>query len=273
MDKPVIKVGGRKAMSLQRKEKASPAAIPVDREVEVRLPSVELISELNEQALQVIVAELKIIFDSEELTNDQKIARCVTVLSNASSEFEQDNVHQTVIPIEATKPDIEWEIPQEKQATDDVFLENLFPQGDDFTFELINFFYEELQDTESTEEVKKLAILLKPSWQQLMDLRKDGKFEDFETMQQYHKLLSSFLKDIVHVAIPFKKRLLLFLAQNVNSLSSTFQFVSPENAVSVEPMFHNVVESNGTRIKAGLSYLVVRKANKQTVVKADVVTY
>lgn len=138
--------------------------------------------------------------------------------------------------------------------------------------ELTALFIQNLEENNTDSEIIALAEVTSKHWDNIQRKKRayDGQFT---AIQDIHQALASFLDDIRNIQNPFRKPLLSWVARWCNTGLEQYEFVSPEHFAKVDPNYHNVVESNGSRIKCGLSFLLIRKENRQVLIKADVITY
>lgn len=92
-----------------------------------------------------------------------------------------------------------------------------------------------------------------------------------DRMNAIHSELTHILQHISGLYTAQRRDVLIELAKIANSYLDEYEFVSPEHTLNVDPTLHNVAGLGGTEIKEGLSYSVIRKDTRKTVIYADVV--
>ncbi|MEZ4986287.1 MAG: hypothetical protein R2795_14815 [Saprospiraceae bacterium] len=260
--------------NIKRVERPNHGLLP-DKLVEIRF-SKGAISRIPNELSDKLINNLQGVLDITEKTNPEKILMIVDFIASL---VETDTLSSTtttdnpVVPLSDMRSidlhNIEWEITQSK----DINWGDFFSPNNPASDKLILFFEDEYLHADNQEGVIKLAQILAPYWEALSNAPSELANESFDILISYQSRLAEYLKATVSLQIPTRKRLLAYLGSYLTELSAYYQFISPENASTVDPAFHTVVESQGTRIKVGLSFLVVRKSNKQVVIKADVITF
>ena len=147
-----------------------------------------------------------------------------------------------------------------------------FVNNQELSIEILEIFEEYPQEIESSETLKFARIFVN-HWQPILPLLSETIYDELVWVKKLNQALRDFLQNIEDLKPSARKSILFWAAKQCNARLSMFEFISPEAYVKVEPAYHNVIDSSGGRIKTGLSYLIVRKQNKQVVFKADVKTY
>lgn len=96
----------------------------------------------------------------------------------------------------------------------------------------------------------------------------DDEPRNIDTIQN---ALRKLLEKISGKHIAERRTLLDATATYVNRLFTNFEFISPEQSLQVDPSIHNAKGVGGSRIKEGISFAVIRKANRQTYQFAEIV--
>lgn len=96
----------------------------------------------------------------------------------------------------------------------------------------------------------------------------DDEIQNIDTIQ---KALRILLQKISGKHIAERRTLLDATANYINKLFTNFEFISPEQSLQVDPSIHNAKGVGGSRIKEGISFAVIRKANRQTYQFAEIV--
>lgn len=79
------------------------------------------------------------------------------------------------------------------------------------------------------------------------------------------------LQRISEKYIPQRKKLLEELANTISQNFIDIEFVSPEEYTLIEPKIHNIPPSGGQKVIEGISFAVIKKETKQTMIYADIV--
>lgn len=95
----------------------------------------------------------------------------------------------------------------------------------------------------------------------------DDEIRNIDTIQNALRIL---LQKISGKHIAERRTILDATATYVNRLFNNFEFISPEQSLQVDPSIHNAKGVGGSRIKEGISFAVLRKANRQTYQFAEI---
>ena len=168
-------------------------------------------------------------------------------------------------------------IDKELQAYESKFLWKDYLSDHIEELNLVNELIPFLEGTSIEEETdldKKFIItLICRHVVELNDILLTEYVDELDFVKELNSHLRSFLAEFIRIESPIRKPILNWIANKCNTVLKQYQLISPETYVKVEPAYHQVVGSSGSRIKAGLSYLIIREKNKQIVAKADVKTY
>ncbi len=95
--------------------------------------------------------------------------------------------------------------------------------------------------------------------------------DEKQNLETIHNALTVLLKNISGVYIPERRPLLDIVGDYVSSKFKTYDFVSPERTLQVDPDIHNTEGKGSSTVKEGISFAVVRKETKKAVKYADIV--
>lgn len=89
-------------------------------------------------------------------------------------------------------------------------------------------------------------------------------------MQTIHHELTALLAALSQCYITLRRPILKEVARSCSHFLPTYEFISPEDSLHIDPALHNASGIGGMEISEGMSYAVIRAETKQTVIYADV---
>lgn len=96
--------------------------------------------------------------------------------------------------------------------------------------------------------------------------------DDKENLDLLHEAGSNLLAAISEISVPERRPILDIIANYFNTHLHTYDFVSPEQTLQIDPMTHNAEGLGGSVVKEGISFAVVRRETRKTVYYADIKT-
>ncbi len=90
------------------------------------------------------------------------------------------------------------------------------------------------------------------------------------SMHAIHSELTVLLAELSECDISLRRPILKEVARSCSHFLSTYEFISPEDSLHIDPALHNASGIGGMEISEGISYAVIRAETKQTVIYADV---
>lgn len=135
---------------------------------------------------------------------------------------------------------------------------------------LRRFFEEKLPNKVDVKIYENMIHTILPNWNELIDTLSNQQLSNVDLVKKTDEITRQFLHDIEGVYVPIRKPLLNFVADVCNQYFTEFEFISPEKYTEITPEYHNIIGRRGLRIASGLSFLIIRKDNKNTFSKADV---
>ncbi|MBU0764911.1 MAG: hypothetical protein KJ607_08760 [Bacteroidetes bacterium] len=103
---------------------------------------------------------------------------------------------------------------------------------------------------------------------------KDGLFRLTEDEEANVTIMQDILRDLLEgisgFYIPQRRSFLDTIALIINRRFESFEFISPEQTLQVDPTIHNAKGLGSSKIVEGVSFAVIRKHNRQTYLYADV---
>ena len=94
--------------------------------------------------------------------------------------------------------------------------------------------------------------------------------DEKQRMETMHETLKKLLCELSGKIISQRRDILQNIAAIVSSGFKDYDFVSPEEALQVDPSVHKAIGLGGTKVKEGITFAVVRKNTRQTVVYAEI---
>lgn len=89
-------------------------------------------------------------------------------------------------------------------------------------------------------------------------------------MHAIHNTLTTLLSELSQCYISLRRPILKEVARSCSHFLPTYEFISPEDSLHIDPALHNASGIGGMEISEGISYAVIRAETKQTVIYADV---
>lgn len=96
--------------------------------------------------------------------------------------------------------------------------------------------------------------------------------DEKENLDLLHEAGKSLLGQITELTVPERRPILDVVANMFNSYLHTYDFVSPEQTLQIDPTIHNAEGLGGSVVKEGLSFAVVRRETRKTVFYAEIST-
>ncbi len=157
------------------------------------------------------------------------------------------------------------------------------------TLPLSTFISEFYNDpTDHSEELKKLMTILNEALQSkdasvskfIVRFSKGWAFlkstfvqigqDEKENLEKVHASLTAFLTFISGVFITERRPLLDVIAKICSQKFDSYDFISPEQTLNLDPEVHNISGSGSGMIKEGITFAVVRRESRKAVKYADV---
>lgn len=92
-----------------------------------------------------------------------------------------------------------------------------------------------------------------------------------EAVEKVDILLRKYLKNIENIDILHRREILKYIAETFSEKFIEFEFISPENSKQVNPSYHVIKGNSGLYIKKGISFLILRKKNRNVFRYAEVI--
>ena len=83
---------------------------------------------------------------------------------------------------------------------------------------------------------------------------------------------TKLLFSISELSVPERRPILDIIANLFNNYLHTYDFISPEQTLQIDPLLHNAEGLGGNVVKEGESFAVVRRETRKTVYYADIKT-
>ena len=96
--------------------------------------------------------------------------------------------------------------------------------------------------------------------------------DETEYLNEFDNIIKELLKKISGLYISQRRALLNEIAKIVSKSFDDYEFISPEDFRQIDPKIHNVKNINGSTVKEGVSFAVIRKESRQTVIYAEIIT-
>ncbi len=93
--------------------------------------------------------------------------------------------------------------------------------------------------------------------------------ENLDILYESGRKLLSAISDIF---VAERRPLLDIIANLFNSYLSTYDFISPEQTLQIDPQIHNAMGLGGGSVKEGISFAVVRRETRKAVYYAEILT-
>ena len=94
--------------------------------------------------------------------------------------------------------------------------------------------------------------------------------DDEDGMEKLHGVLSGLLEKISGTTIPQRRPILEIVAGMCSEKFTNYKFISPEGSLQVDPRIHAATALGGSTIKEGITFVVIKKDNMQTVKYAEI---
>ena len=96
--------------------------------------------------------------------------------------------------------------------------------------------------------------------------------DEKENLDLLYAAGSELLSSIEELSVPERRPILDIIANLFNDYLHTYDFVSPEQTLQIDPLLHNAEGLGGSVVKEGTSFAVVRRETRKTVYYADIKT-
>jgi len=151
------------------------------------------------------------------------------------------------------------------------FISEFYNDANDHSEELkklITILNEALQNKDAS--VSKFIVKFSKGWAFLKSSFMQIGTDEKENLEKIHSALSMYLTFISGVYIPERRPLLDEVAKYCSKKFQSYDFISPEQTLNLDPEIHNVSGVGNGRIKEGITFAVVRKESRKAVKYADV---
>lgn len=138
----------------------------------------------------------------------------------------------------------------------------------DFEFEIKEILLESTEG--ATRDLGNFIITFSKSWNKLKKVEELNLENTQDQLDEFHKILTELLSEISGLYIAQRRTLLDKVGQWVSTKFEDYIFVSPEETLQLDPNIHNARGLSNTNIIEGVSYAIIRRASRQTVIYAEV---
>ena len=107
-------------------------------------------------------------------------------------------------------------------------------------------------------------------WKGVRLLLDIGYEDELTFVKQLDSVLRILLQKLSGSLVACRKPVLVWVAKQCTNVTENFEFISPEFYAKIEPEYHTIIGQKGTRVLEGVSFLIIRKNNKQVFFKAEV---
>ena len=101
-------------------------------------------------------------------------------------------------------------------------------------------------------------------------LQREAQADDKDKLDIVYAALTNLLSGISGCFVSDRRMILELVAKHCNEYFSDYDFISPEQTLNVDPDIHNANGLGNAQIREGVSFCVVRRDTKKTVMYADV---
>lgn len=126
------------------------------------------------------------------------------------------------------------------------------------------------ESAQSDEDVSDFIINFSKGWMLLNSVVDNLPQDEKQALDLVHAALSKCLEYLSNCYISERRTILDYLASHVSSYFASYDFISPEQTLNIDPEIHNAGGMGNARIKEGISFAVVRRDTKKTVKYADI---